>query len=325
MLKHTGLKGLARALFLTFCLVGSTLQAKPEEITGEGALLAPLAERLGAEGEMAFISWKPVDFQKAARAGFTTVWIGAGSFLELTPGEQEALLKRAEGAGLRRLGFIGGDPEWVNPRFPGKAEKAVREYRELAGILDAFLRQDSSGALRFVLATDIEPHVKSWWDGDLSGYSALLERVVLPPLREISARFPSRVEPLLTRFEPFWWENGHVTESGRTIRGLKDFPSTVASMTYRNSAEELVSVSRAVRQRARQTAGLRVLLGVETKPPGPGIPAFITFHGRLQEIAGELAFALQALPAEDRRNIQGVFIHSGKIEADQILDDFLRL
>ncbi|GEM_PF-4890459 len=282
-----------------------------------------LGRALGPDAEFSYISWKPVDFRKAAVAGFTTVWIGIGSFMELLPAEREALLQQAQSSGLRRLGFIGGDSEWINPKFPGKAAKAVREYRELSEVLAEFLQKDSAGTFRFVLATDIEPHVKKWWDGDLSGYSALLEKAVLPALKELSSRYPGRVDPLLTRFEPFWWENGHVTESGKTIRGLRDFPSVIASMTYRTTAHEWMEVSRHVRERARQAADVKILLGVETKAPGPGVPEFITFHGRLKEIPGQLALALGTLPPEDRKNLQGIFVHSSKKETDQLLDDLL--
>lgn len=287
--------------------------------------LDPLIRVLGPDAEVGYVSWKPVDFRKAAAAGFTTVWLGVGPFLGLPAEEQLSILSRAEESGLPRLGFIGGDPEWVNPKFPGKAEKAVREYRHLADVLEDFIRRTPSGRMRFVWATDIEPYVKKWWDGDLAPYSALLGKAVLPPLKELSARYPGRVEPLLTRFEPFWWENGHVAESGKTLRGLRDFPSVVASMTYRNTAAELLNASRSVRQRARQADGLSILLGVETKSPAPGVPEFITFSGHLDEIPEQLIGAIQALPSEDRENLQGIFIHSGKKETDQILDDLLLL
>ncbi|MBI3616318.1 MAG: hypothetical protein HY211_07375 [Candidatus Omnitrophica bacterium] len=294
----------------------------PQVLFADGALTS-LASCLGPERELSFVSWEPIDFQKAVQAGFTTVWIGTGSLLRRPPEEQRAILQQASRAGLRTLGFIGGDPEWVNPDRPHIREKVAGEYDRLTKVLETFLAQDA-GNLRFAFATDIEPHVRNWWDGNLTAYSDLLEQVVIPTIEPFARKHPDRVrDPFLTRFEPFWWDNGRRTDSGKFIYGLRDFPSDVASMTYRNTAEQLDEVSRSIRRRVQRTQEMGFLLGVETKPPGPGIPPHITFYGRLRELPGELVHIIQRMSQQDRDHLRGVFIHSGRTEAEQLLNNLL--
>ncbi len=295
-----------------------------EVSSGIEGMLAPLAQHLGPAREMALISWKPVDFKKAVRAGFSTVWLGAGGFLQLSAPEQQEVLASAQQAGLPALGFIGGDPEWVNPARPDQAEFVRTEYLRLMEVLAEFTRQNP-GNLRFSFGSDVEPYTKSWWDGDLTLYSDLVENVIEPVVREFARAHPDRIAPdALTRFEPFWWENGHVTEDGKTIRGLRDFASSnVASMTYRNTADPILSVSESVQARVREVSGMEFFLGAETKPAGPGIPAHITFDGQLPAMAGELIKAIQGIPSQQAKSLRGVFIHSGKAQADQLLDALL--
>lgn len=285
--------------------------------------LASLAEYLGPERSLELVSWEPVDFQKAVRAGFTTVWIGAGSLSRLPREQQEALLRQAASAGLRTLGFIAGDPEWANPNRPDRFEKVAQEYYVLMKVLEAFLAEDS-GHLQFAFATDVEPYASNWWDGDLTGYSDMLEQVVIPMIERFSQGHPGRVRvPLLTRFEPFWWDNGRRTESGAFIHGLRDFPSDVASMTYRDNAEELEKSSRLIRRRCQRSEGVMFLLGVETKPPGGAVPAYTTFYGRLEGLPGEVIRAIDRMPPQERRFLRGVFIHSGKRQAGEVLEKLL--
>ena len=263
--------------------------AEQEKSTGPAGALAPLAQYLESDQEMAFISWKPVDFQKAVQAKFTTVWLGIGGFLQMTDSERQAVLVRAQQAGLRTLGFIGGDPEWVNPSRPEQPAFAVDEYRRLTGVLDAFI-QRNPGNLKFAFATDIEPYTAAWWDGDLALYSTLIGKISVP-VQEFNLKHRDRMkagETFLTRFEPFWWRNGHVTENGKVIRGLQDTSgSNVASMTYRDQASSILDVSESIRARAQEMGkhGMRFLLGAETKPAGSGIPATITFDGELSALA----------------------------------------
>lgn len=280
-------------------------------VRSQGAL-APLADSLGPDRELGYVSWKPVDFEKAVRAGFSTVWLGNGSFLGLSAQEQVAVLNRASQAGVRTLGFIGGDPEWVNPSRPEQPDFVADEYRRLTQALAAS-PSALLGDLKFAFAVDIEPYVRDWWTGDMAPYSDLTEQTLLPILRDYAQRNPGRVSgDLLTRFEPFWWENGHVTESGKTIQNLRDSGSdVVASMTYRNTAQEIANVSSAIRRRVEQKPGMRFLLGAETKPPGPGIPAHITFYDQWDKISSELMAAISAIPAAHRQGLKGVFIHSG--------------
>lgn len=286
--------------------------------------MAPLRQYLGPEKELSFISWKPVDFKKAVRAGFSTVWLGLGGFLQLSAAEQEQVLVSAQQAGLPALGFIGGDPQWVNPGRSDQVEFVRVEYRRLAEVLAGFARKHPGG-LRFSFGSDIEPYTQPWWDGDLTLYSDLVEKVIEPAAREFGGAHPDRVAPnAMIRFEPFWWRNGHVTDDGKVIRGLRDFAySNVASMTYRDTADQILSVSESVRTRSGEVSGMEFFLGAETNPAGPGIPAKITFDGQLPAMAGELINAIRAISPQQARFLRGVFIHSGKAQADQVLDTLL--
>ncbi len=305
-------------LVLAGMSIAAGLASPPAFSETKNKPLAPLAKYLGPHAEIGFVSWKPVDFKKAAEAGFTTVWMGTRNLLELPEQEQQEVLQQADQSGLRRIGFISGDPAWLNPNFPSGFQKARAEHEQLSATLERYFKTHH-GVMKVVLAVDIEPYVKRWWDGDLARYSDLLDTGVVPIVSQLANRYPDRVEKTVTRFEPFWWENGHITDSDKTVRGLRDFPSVVAVMSYRNSAEGLFDVSSHVRKRARQADGMTILLGAETKPPGTGIPEFITFHGRENILAAELVRALSAMPLEDRKRFQGVFIHSGKKEADSVL------
>jgi len=285
----------------------------------EGAL-APLVEYLGRDRDLALVSWKPVNFEKAVRAGFTSVWIGNRSFLQLSERKQQKLLDEANGAGLRVLGLIGGEPSWANPRLPNRKEHVRKEYRALT----ARLSQKRLGRLKIGFATDIEPYTQNWWDGDLGFYSDLIQDSIAPIVRKFSRRHPGRVLKEIRRFEAFWYENGHVSRS-RMLRNLRDFPSVVASMTYRNNPVQLESVSERVRRRARQASGLRYLLGAETKPAGRGIPPHITFHGQLDQISFVFIQTMDGFSDEDWKNLAGIFIHAGKAEVDRVLDALLKI
>ena len=302
-------------LLAILCSAGAGVASEP----GEG--LVPLKRIFRSDRQIGYLSWKPVDFRKAVRAGFNTVWIGIGPFVALSSEEQEGMVRRAMEADLKILGFIGGDPSWARQDRRSGSKHAVQEYRQLLHALGRLAQEMDLGYLRFAFAVDVEPHTQGWWEGDLAGYSELLKMRILPMVEEFAQEHPWRVaRPMLTRFEPFWWENGHVTESGRVIRGLQDFPSGIASMTYRNNALELEEVSRQVRQRAKRAPGVVYLLGVETKPAGPGIPSYITFHGRVRQIGRELQRAIEAMPPEDRTRLRGVFVHAGRDYADEVLD-----
>ena len=307
-------------LLLAVALGGPQLSLRQANAEEAPPILIPLRNYLGASQDLVYISWKPVDFAKASRAGFSSVWIAIGPFLALSAAAQTALLNSADQAGLRSIGFIGGDPEWANPQRPDLRAAAAAEYRRLAQVLTVYA-QPRYSRVRFTFVVDVEPHTRSWWDGDLTAYSDLLERSILPEVQQFAAQFPEyTTQPLLTRLEPFWWENGRVTESGKTIRGLRDFPSVVASMTYRDVAWQITDVSQAVRRRARQSGALKLFLGVETKPEGPGVPAYITFHGELERLPEEVVTSFGQMPVADRALFGGVFIHSGRDEADGVLN-----
>ncbi len=292
--------------------------------------LAPLSQRLGIEREISIVIWDPRDlsklpsfFTKAVRAGVTTVWISGYRFVRNLNGQQQqAILNMASAAGLRTLGFIDGDAGWSQQRA-----FVSNFYDQLIGVL----LQRNLGGLRMAFATDIEPYTQAGWDGDLSSYIDLLEQVVMPRIEKFAQQTSQRlgrkvvVGSRLTRFEPFWYRNGRVTDNGKTIRGLREIPDTViAGMTYRNTAGELMAVSADIRTRAQQSGTEKFQLGVETLPPGEVGGAHVTFSGKEREIPRELVGVVSALPTEGAKRLDGVFIHfRGPVQADRVLDEWL--
>ncbi len=289
----------------------------------EGAL-APLAARLGKDAELGFITWEPIDFTKAVRAGITTVWISGHDFLQRAPAERQKILDRASDAGLGTLGFIDGDPSF-------RRRDKHRDAQALYTRLTQTLLQRNPGKLRIAFAANVEPHGDPRWNGDLTDYSDLMEKVILPTIQEFADQASRRfgrevvVGPRLTRIEAFWYRNGQTTDDGRRIRGLRETKdSRLAIMSYRGTGAETFAISTHGRARVQNTE-MKLLLMAETLPPGPGIPKHITFHGRWNQMGTELVEAIDGVikAAGDEKYLGGVIIHSSWQQAERVLDTWL--
>ena len=298
-------------------------------VTTRGNLVA-LRERLGTERRLSMVVWDPRPilntpyfFSLAVEAGVDTVWIAGYPFRQISWKKKQEILSKASEAGLKTLGFIDGNYDWPEQR------EFVRTHS--ADLTHQLSRLDL-GNLRIAFATNVEPYViprqerkaGRTWSGDLSSYMDLLDQVTLPELQAFADKktHPDGrsvvSNPLLTRFEPWWYQNGKRTDSGVLIRGLRSIRNTeIAAMTYRNTAQELRSVSEIVRQRAREE-GVTFQIGVETIPSQ--ISETPSFAGQEILIGRVLLEAIDGISPEDGSRLGGVFIHTkNPVEAYRIL------
>lgn len=258
-------------------------------------------------------------FRQAVAVGVDRVWVSSTAFFStsedhpaLTAAQQRALLTSAAKAGLKSFGLISGDPAWA-----GRAYRLAvrRHYAGLTAVVAQRLTElEREGALKdlqVVLGADIEPYIRQpdeteqayqqRWQGDLSGYIETLRGEIVPAVQALADR-SRRVQRDLIRFEPFWYENGHTVEGrGIVLRGLQPVArTTLAAMTYRNTASELIEAFGPAGRRARAEG--RSTLGVETKTREPG-----TMAGRELEIPALIITALNRLGPDVAA---GVFIHA---------------
>ena len=283
--------------------------------------LDQLAERLGPNRMIVPVVWgDPADilempdfFDRMVEARMKAVFI-ASKFTELPVQKQQAIIDQAKKAKLPVLGVMFGNPDWVLKTKHGDLQNRVNQFR------DSLLKLDVGNELQFILVFDIEPHAKEWravtgWNGDLAGYSTVIQDVIPPLVADISKKAsdkfgrPVLYETPVIYFEPHWWVNGHQTEDGLEIRNLK-YPSDqkmgVAGMTYQPNAQRISAVFSRVSARASAAPNVRTFYGLETKP---GI--IHTFDGRLGEVPKTLLDVYEGLPKDAQDRVLGPFIHIG--------------
>jgi hypothetical protein len=295
--------------------------AKP---SAKGSLVS-LRATLGTDKRIAIIAWGPDnarDLQQfpvllslARTTGVDTIWISGYRFLQLPPAQQQAVIEQANEARLRTLGFIDGDFDWPqNPRFVSRLYENLTKQLSLRRL----------GSLQVAFAVDIEPyHVPiasedrgTKWNGDLKPAMNLIETIILPILDRFAKTEKASVDnPLLTRFEPFWYVNGHKPDEspalvkGTTLAGLRAVSHTgIAGMTYRNTAEQIVDVTRELWKRAR-LENVPLEIGVETIESEKAIG----FFGREPQIGPALLGVYKSLNQADQARLRGVYIHTGGI------------
>ncbi|MBI3614980.1 MAG: aldo/keto reductase [Candidatus Omnitrophica bacterium] len=300
--------------------------AQAQISTGPVGALADLRKELGTDKQLGIIIWDPRDlfrlkdfFSLAVKTGVDVVWISGFRFRQLTAQQQQALLTQASQAGLKTLGFIDGNHDWAENRL-----FVASHYQDLT----VRLARLNLGKLQIAFATDIEPYTQKGWKGDLKGYMDLLEGVILPRVQAFARqkRHPDGKSvvrgPLLTRFEPFWYENDHKTDSGVTVKGLRTLEKTeIAAMTYRDTAKGIADVSETVRARTKEEK-VTFQIGVETIPEKEvGTPSFF---GKETEIGPALLEAYKAMK-DDRDRVGGVYIHTASpVTAHRILTVIVR-
>ncbi len=305
----------AAAIFLS--AVPLVRAASFEEPDGQ---LAVLRQKLGPNRGISLVVWNPKPivnnqyfFPLAVRAGIDTVWICGYPFRQMNRQEKQAVLLQASEAGLRTIGFIDGNYDW-----PKNWEFVDYHYKDLISQLG----QLDLGSLGVAFAVNVEPYALppeerkagKTWDGNLSSYVEMMEKVVLPPL-ETFAKNRLRPDgkpvvngPVLVRFEPWWFENGQVTASGVRVFGLRPIRNTeIASMTYRNVPDDIASVSQIVRNRAKQE-GTSFYIGVETIPFA--VSKTPSFSGKEEMIGEILRDTLKMFSAAEMERLRGVFIHT---------------
>lgn len=295
--------------------------AQPEPV---GALV-PLRQRLGPTRQLGVVVGSdPGDlllladfFALAVKAGVDTAWISGYRFRQMTGAQRQQIATAASTAGLKTLGFIDGNYDWA------ESQRFVENHYD---DLTAKIASLNLGNVRVAFATDIEPYTQTGWNGDLTGYSALLENVILPRIRAFYQAQPSRAEqgrPLLVRFEPWWYENGRRTDLGATIRGLRQIAGTeIAAQTYRDTAAAISDISRVVQGRAAAD-GVTYQLGVETIPAAvAGAPSY---SGKPLEIGPDLLAVINAMSSENRERLGGVYINAqSPITAHRVLTELVR-
>jgi len=309
------------------------IHAQIKEPKLEGSLV-PLREALGPKKQIGIIPWGPDNaedlaqlselFSLTAKTGGDTVWISGFRFSKLTRAQQQAIVTQAVKAGIKTLGFIDGNFDW-----PENAAFVRNFYQTLTSSLTKL----NLGKLKVAFATDIEPYnipadeIKAGkkWDGNMKPSMDLIEKITIPILEGFSRANRGVVAgPLLTRFEPFWYENGRKPDDspaivkGSVIKGLRRIPRTeIAGMTYRDNADGIAEVSKVVRKRAAEDRGT-FQVGVETIPKEEaGTPSF---NGKEAAIGPELLTFYKGLDREDQQRLGGVYIHTANVtEAIRVL------
>ncbi len=305
---------------LTAILLCGLLSCEQPAQAASTSSLAALRRQLGPERTLGIIVWDPKPILKlpdffplAVRSGIDTVWICGYPFRALNRTQKQTILTAASDAGLKTIGFIDGDVGW-----PEQSEFVAYHYRDLTSQLSRL----DLGRLHLAFATDIEVYAipakdrqaGRIWDGRLERYITLLKETVLPPIEAFSRqkRHPDGgfvvQGSLLTRFEPWWYQNGRRTEQGVTVSGLGPVERTeIAAMSYRNKVADLLQVSRIVRQRAAEDS-VAFLFGVETIPAKEaGAPSFAGKEGTIGPV---LLQVCDQFSLEDQKRLGGVFIHT---------------
>lgn len=254
---------------------------------------------------------QPYFFPLAVWAGIDTVWIRGGSFLGLEKGQKQAILDRASRSGLQTVGFIDGDPAWLREN-----SAAVRHYEDLLEDLAGLDWKDLRVAfgIHLELSDSTGRSRPPGWDGDFGPYMELIEGVVMPKLTDFAQahRHPgggSIVEsPFLTRFEPWWYKNGHVMEDGTVVRGFRPVPLTqIAAMTYQNTADDVEIASRPVRERAAQEQSAFQIGVTAVTATRPGSASFI---GKEEMIGRVFVKVHQKFASTDRARFSGFFMQT---------------
>ncbi len=295
--------------------------------------LSLLAKELGGRSDLSIIVWDPSSigglpgfFDRAVQAGVTRVWVSGFRFNQMDNARQKAFFNQARVSGLRSIGFIDGNYDWANnPAF------VKSHYEKLIVTLTQFHNDKLLGRLKIVFAADIEP----WtgpngknWNGDFKPSTDLVCNCVIPEISGFAQR-TGRVDRtnLITLVMPFWSQNGTKLDNDLVVKGVEDLPNTtLALMSYRNSALEIESVLNDTRSRLRTTPArdLRWAFGGETLPPGEVGGQHVTFHGRLKRVPLELLRVIRRLSESERKQLDEVFIHfASPVAADKAIKEWL--
>ena len=287
-------------------------------LTAAQKTFAQLDAHLGPKGLLITVAWDkrgevfPKDFFERAVALSKKKGIFlSGGFGKLPRAQRQAIVDQADAAGVLLLGLMYGEPDWVLREKTGAARAKLEEFSAALSDLDL-----KNKRIKFVFVTDVEPHgdkQASGWNGDLAGHVALHQEVFLPEMARSAAALKKRFgrdviwDPQVVAFVPHWWENGHKTDDGLTIRNGKSLPMGYLIMTYQPTAGRILDVSRQMYP-ALDVEGATIGMGVETKA---GIPH--TFGGREKQIPDTLLAVHQGLPFKAKSNLFGLFIHTGSL------------
>ena len=204
-------------------------------------------------------------------------------------------VKAARGQGMR-VAYLNGDVSWIRPGNRGFSETFSRylAYQKAAAPDEKF----------YAIHLDVEPHQ----DAKLSDARKwqLYADFVLRAAADVHAA-GEKIEWDI----PFWLDNLKVAYGDKTeaplLEVVMDNSDAVALMSYRDSAEAMLDVSKTEIEMAKSRS-IRVILGAETGETGEG--SVVTFFEEgAAKMDAELAKVTAALEAAKVPAGAGIAIH----------------
>ena len=204
-------------------------------------------------------------------------------------------VKAARGQGMR-VAYLNGDVSWIRP--------GNRGFAETLALYLAYQKAAAPDEKFYALHLDVEPHQ----DAKLSDARKwqLYADFVLRAAADVHAA-GEKIEWDI----PFWLDNLKVAYGDKAeaplLEVVMDNSDAVALMSYRDSAEAMLDVSKTEIEMAKSRS-IRVILGAETGETGEG--SVVTyFEEGAAKMDAELAKVSAALDAEKVPAGAGIAIH----------------
>lgn len=201
------------------------------------------------------------------------VFISTGQSLTDQPAAYEQFIRRAQNAKIRVFALT-GDASWA---LESNHQAALEELRRVLAYNAAYPKTKFDG-----IQYDIEPYILPIFHTDKENVSRQYLQVLQAIKDEMNGR-NSRME--FNAAIPFWYATGEspvILEINGESKPLSfhvlDIVDSAAIMSYRDTAENQIRISRVEVEYASQT-GKKVYVSSETNPPnGSSIPHYITYY-----------------------------------------------